>query len=109
MLVLAVQVYRGLLQGSTPVAIKFISDQTLKEKLRFIQEIAVLKNLRHTNVGRLLAPSELLCAIMLHNIMLYIIIGLQMAKHFTALCVNTVIQHSCVHSPIPSLLLRTAS
>ncbi|KAK9842929.1 hypothetical protein WJX74_004526 [Apatococcus lobatus] len=43
-------VYRGLLQGSTPVAIKFISNQTLKEKLRFIQEIALLRNLRHTNI-----------------------------------------------------------
>ena len=45
------QVYKGLLHGSTPVAIKFITRQSHKEKLRFISEIHMLKNLRHVNVS----------------------------------------------------------
>ncbi len=46
-----VQVYKGILHGSTPVAIKFITRQTHKEKLRFVAEIHILKNLRHVNVS----------------------------------------------------------
>ena len=48
----ALQVYKGILHGSTPVAIKFITRQTYKEKLRFVSEIHILKNLRHVNVRR---------------------------------------------------------
>ncbi|KAK9824767.1 hypothetical protein WJX74_006661 [Apatococcus lobatus] len=44
------QVYRGLMHQSTPVAIKIITEQTQKEKLQFVQEISILKNLRHTNI-----------------------------------------------------------
>lgn len=47
------QVYKGLLHGSTPVAIKFITRQSHKEKLRFVSEIHILKNLRHINVSLL--------------------------------------------------------
>ncbi len=51
-----VQVYKGILHGSTSVAIKFITRQTHKEKLRFVSEIHILKNLRHVNVSPLLLP-----------------------------------------------------
>ena len=47
------QVYKGLLHGTTPVAIKLITRQTHKEKLRFVSEIHILKNLRHVNVGHM--------------------------------------------------------
>ena len=48
---LAAQVFKGLLHGSTPVAIKFIIRHTHREKLRFVSEIHILKNLRHVNVS----------------------------------------------------------
>ncbi|KAK9842862.1 hypothetical protein WJX74_003558 [Apatococcus lobatus] len=44
------RVYKGILHGSTPVAVKFITRQTHKEKLRFVSEIHILKNLRHVNI-----------------------------------------------------------
>lgn len=59
------QVYKGILHGSTPVAIKFITRQTHKEKLRFVSEIHILKNLRHVNVSLLkLLTSHNVCQLL---------------------------------------------
>ncbi|KAK9865664.1 hypothetical protein WJX84_002223 [Apatococcus fuscideae] len=59
-------VYRGLMHQSTPVAIKIITEQSQKEKLRFVQEISLLKNLRHTNIvqfiGALIDPEQIVLA-----------------------------------------------
>lgn len=45
------QVYRGILNKSIPVAIKTMEDQTLEAKQNFVEEIVALMNLRHANVS----------------------------------------------------------
>ncbi|KAK9819112.1 hypothetical protein WJX74_003168 [Apatococcus lobatus] len=59
-------VYRGLMHQSTPVAVKIIREQSQQEKLRFVQEISLLKNLRHTNIvqftGALIDPDQIVLA-----------------------------------------------
>ena len=44
------QVYKGMLQGSTSVAVKFVRGHSPKEQARFRNEVGILKSLRHTNV-----------------------------------------------------------
>ena len=46
------QVFKGILNGSLPVAIKSIKDDSSAAKVGFIEEIVCLMNLRHTNVRR---------------------------------------------------------
>lgn len=46
----AAQVYKGMLQGSTPVAVKFVRGHSPKEQARFRNEVGILKSLRHTNI-----------------------------------------------------------
>ncbi|KAK9840681.1 hypothetical protein WJX84_006316 [Apatococcus fuscideae] len=43
-------VFKGILNGSLPVAIKSIKDDSSAAKVGFIEEIVCLMNLRHTNV-----------------------------------------------------------
>jgi serine/threonine protein kinase len=52
-----VQVYRATLQGSTPVAVKFVSGHSPKEQTRFRNEVDILKGLRHTNIVQFLGAS----------------------------------------------------
>jgi serine/threonine protein kinase len=51
------QVYRAMLQGSTPVAVKFVSGHSPKEQSRFKNEVEILKGLRHTNIVQFLGAS----------------------------------------------------
>lgn len=45
------QVYRGILNNSVPVAIKELADdENHAAKKSFVEEIVCLMNLRHTNV-----------------------------------------------------------
>eukprot|EP00884_Botryococcus_braunii_P015478 jgi/Botrbrau1/2613/Bobra.145_1s0034.2 len=50
-------VYRAMLQGSTPVAVKFVSGHSPKEQSRFKNEVDILKGLRHTNIVQFLGAS----------------------------------------------------
>lgn len=46
------QVYRGILNNSVPVAIKELADEESQAaKKSFVEEIVCLMNLRHTNVS----------------------------------------------------------
>ena len=51
------QVYKGMLHGNTPVAIKFVTGHSPKEQARFVNEVHILKSLRHTNIVQFLGAS----------------------------------------------------
>ncbi|KAK9836929.1 hypothetical protein WJX81_000389 [Elliptochloris bilobata] len=51
-------VYKGMLQGSTPVAVKFVRGHSPKEQARFRNEVGILKSLRHTNIVQFLGASS---------------------------------------------------
>ena len=38
-----VQVYKGIWQGNTPVAVKFVTGHSPKERARFRNEVAILQ------------------------------------------------------------------
>ena len=51
------QVYKGVWQGNTPVAVKFVTGHSPKEQQRFRNEVAILKSLRHVNIVQFLGAS----------------------------------------------------
>jgi serine/threonine protein kinase len=51
------QVYKGIWQGNTPVAVKFVTGHSPKEQQRFRNEVAILKSLRHVNIVQFLGAS----------------------------------------------------
>ena len=53
----AAQVYKGVWQGNTPVAVKFVTGHSPKEQQRFRNEVAILKSLRHVNIVQFLGAS----------------------------------------------------
>ena len=50
-----------MLQGSTPVAVKFVRGHSPKEQARFRNEVGILKSLRHTNIVQVRIPSAVDC------------------------------------------------
>ncbi|CAL8471975.1 g11517 [Coccomyxa elongata] len=50
-------VYKGIWQGNTPVAVKFVTGHSPKEQQRFRNEVAILKSLRHVNIVQFLGAS----------------------------------------------------
>ena len=51
------QVYKGIWQGNTPVAVKFVTGHSPKERARFRNEVAILQSLRHVNIVQFLGAS----------------------------------------------------
>lgn len=51
------QVYKGIWQQNTPVAVKFVTGHSPKEQQRFRNEVAILKSLRHVNIVQFLGAS----------------------------------------------------
>ena len=51
------QVYKGVWNGNTPVAVKFVTGHSPKEQQRFRNEVAILKSLRHVNIVQFLGAS----------------------------------------------------
>ena len=49
--------YKGVWQGNTPVAVKFVTGHSPKEQQRFRNEVAILKSLRHVNIVQFLGAS----------------------------------------------------
>lgn len=49
--------YKGIWQGNTPVAVKFVTGHSPKEQQRFRNEVAILKSLRHVNIVQFLGAS----------------------------------------------------
>ena len=47
-------VFLAEMDGATPVAVKIVSNQQPREVRRFVQEVSILKSLRHTNVVQFL-------------------------------------------------------
>ena len=54
---LRAQVYKGIWQGNTPVAVKFVTGHSPKERARFRNEVAILQSLRHVNIVQFLGAS----------------------------------------------------
>ena len=51
------QVFKAMMDGSTPVAVRFVQGQSHKEQQRFQREVSILKSLRHTNIVQFLGAN----------------------------------------------------
>ena len=48
---------QALLDNATPVAVKFVTNQSFKEQERFKREVNILKSLRHINIVQFLGAT----------------------------------------------------